>query len=113
MPVINPTPGEVETSTVPSESHPQQLNSTISNSQALSLDDPPGLLTGSPTKLCTYPYKYYEVIEHVKQISQCKCALVDLFPSHADPLYRKNGEQFAGAIAECQHIPTGEQNDAN
>ena len=40
---------------------------------------PPGELSGSATKLCSYPYKFPEIIERAKQLAQCGAA-TDPFP---------------------------------
>lgn len=77
-------------------------------SQAPSADIPPGPLTGSATKLRSYPHKFREVIERAKQISQCDCALSNPFPSRTDFLDVKSGEHFTEAIAEVQHVPGGQ-----
>ena len=41
---------------------------------------PAGELSGQPTKLCSYPFKFCEIIEQAKQLAQCGAA-VDPFPN--------------------------------
>ena len=40
---------------------------------------PPGELSGSATKLHSYPHKFWEIIERAKQLAQCGAA-TDPFP---------------------------------
>jgi len=43
------------------------------------ISTPPGELSGSATKLRSYPYKFWEIIERAKQLAQCGAA-TDPFP---------------------------------
>ena len=70
-----------------------------------------GELTGSVTKLCSYPYKFREVIEWAKQFAQCGAA-TDLFPSQSYFIDEKSAEYITEVIAEREakgvYIPPGE-----
>ena len=71
----------------------------------------PGELSGSATKLRSYPYKFREIIERAKQFAQCGAA-TDPFPSQAWLIGEKCSEYIAEAIAEYEEkgvlIPPGE-----
>ena len=70
-----------------------------------------GELTGSPTKLRSYPHKFREVIERAKQFAQCGAA-TDPFPSWSCFIDEKSAEYITEAIAEREakgvYIPPGE-----
>lgn len=69
-----------------------------------------GELTGPPTKLFSYPFKFREIIEHAKQLAQCG-AITDPFPNRADFVDEKSTMYIAEAIAEHEEkgvaIPPG------
>ena len=71
----------------------------------------PGELSGSATKLRSYPYKFCEIIERAKQFAQCGAA-TDPFPSRAWFIGEKCSEYIAEAIAEYEEkgvlTPPGE-----
>ena len=61
---------------------------------------PPGELTGHPTKLCSYPPKFHEVIKHAKQLAQCAAAAMDPFPSRSSFVNEKSTQYITEVIAE-------------
>ena len=71
----------------------------------------PGELSGSATKLHSYPYKFREIIKQAKQLAQCGAA-TDPFPSWAWFIGEKCSEYIAEVIAEYEEkgvlIPPGE-----
>ena len=73
---------------------------------------PPSELTGHPTKLCSYPPKFREVIERAKQLGQCAAAATDPFPSRSSFVNEKSAQYITEAIAEREEkdifIPAGE-----
>ena len=70
-----------------------------------------GELSGQPTKLRSYPFKFREIIERAKQLAQCGAAL-DPFPSRAWFIEEKSAEYITEVIAERKEkgifIPPGE-----
>ena len=72
---------------------------------------PAGELSGQPTKLRSYPFKFREIIEQAKQLAQCGAAF-DPFPNQAWFIDEKSAEYIAEAIAERTEkgifIPPGE-----
>ena len=72
-----------------------------------------GELSGPPTRLHSYPFKFQEIIEHTKQLAQCG-AITDPFPTRADFVDEKSAIYIAEAIAECEgkgvFIPPGKCN---
>ncbi|KAF8549226.1 hypothetical protein OG21DRAFT_1488716 [Imleria badia] len=60
---------------------------------------PPAELSGTATKLHSYPYKFREVIERAKQFAQCGAA-IDPFPSRAWFIDEKSSAYITEAIAE-------------
>jgi len=75
------------------------------------ISTPPGELSGSATKLRSYPYKFREIIERAKQLAQCG-AVMDPFPGRLWFLDEKSAEYITEAIAEREakhvYIPPGE-----
>ena len=60
---------------------------------------PPAELSGTTTKLRSYPYKFCEVIEWAKQFAQCSTA-IDPFPSQAWFIDKKSSAYITEVIAE-------------
>ena len=75
------------------------------------ISTPPSELSGSATKLRSYPYKFQEIIERAKQLAQCGAA-TDPFPGRLWFVDEKSAEYITEAIAEheAKHvfIPPGE-----
>ena len=75
------------------------------------ISTPPGELSGSATKLHSYPYKFREIIKRAKQLAQCGAA-TDPFPGRSWFVNEKSAEYITEAIAEheAKHdfIPPGE-----
>lgn len=71
---------------------------------------PPGELSGSATKLRSYPYKFREIIERAKQFAQCGAA-TDPFPNRAWFIDEKSPAYITEAIVEREeqgvYIPPG------
>ena len=71
---------------------------------------PPGELSGSATKLRSYPFKFREIIERAKQLAQCGAA-EDPFPGRTWFVDEKSAEYIVEAIAEREakyvYIPPG------
>ena len=71
---------------------------------------PPGELSGSATKLRSYPFKFQEIIEQAKQLAQCSTA-EDPFPGRTWFVDEKSAEYIVEAIAEHEakhvYIPPG------
>ena len=71
---------------------------------------PVGELSGQPTKLHSYPFKFHEIIEWAKQFTQCGAAL-DPFPNQAWFIDEKSTQYITEGIAECKEkgvfIPPG------
>ena len=69
-----------------------------------------GELSGQPTKLRSYPFKFREIIEWAKQLVQCGAAL-DPFPNRAWFIDEKSAQYVTEAIAERKekgvYIPPG------
>ena len=72
---------------------------------------PPGELSGSATKLRSYPHKFQEIIERAKQLAQCSAA-TDPFPVQLWFVEEKSAEYITKAITEHEakhvYIPPGE-----
>ena len=72
---------------------------------------PLGELSGSATKLRSYPHKFREIIERAKQLAQCGAA-TDPFPVRSWFVEEKSAEYITEAIAEREakhvYIPPGE-----
>ncbi|KAI6040098.1 hypothetical protein EDC04DRAFT_2602741 [Pisolithus marmoratus] len=64
---------------------------------------PSGKLTGPATKLCSYPFKFCEIIEWAKQLAQCGTAL-DPFPTRAWFVDEKSAMYITEAIAEQEQM---------
>jgi len=62
-------------------------------------------------KLCSYPYKFREIIERAKQLVQCG-TVMDPFPGRLWFLDEKSAEYITEVIAEREakhvYIPSGE-----
>ena len=75
------------------------------------VSSPPGELNGSATKLCSYPYKFHEIIERAKQLAQCRAAL-DPCPNRAWFVDEKGPVYVTEAIMESMEkgvfVPSGE-----
>ena len=69
-----------------------------------------GELSGPPTRLRSYPFKFQEIIERAKQLAQCG-AITTPFPNRADFVDEKSVIYIAEAIAEREEkgvvIPPG------
>ena len=69
-----------------------------------------GELSGPPTRLRSYPFKFREIIERAKQLAQCG-AITTPFPNRADFVDEKSAIYIAEAIAEREEkgvvIPPG------
>jgi len=67
-------------------------------------------LSGQPTKLRSYPFKFHEIIEWAKQFAQCGAAL-DPFPNRAWFIDEKSAQYITEVIAEHKEkgvfIPPG------
>ena len=75
------------------------------------MSSPPGELNGSATKLCSYLYKFHEIIEQAKQLAQCGAAL-DPYPNRAWFVDEKGPVCVTEAITEHMEkgvfVPSGE-----
>ena len=69
-----------------------------------------GELSGQPTKLHSYPFKFREIIEWAKQLVQCGATL-DPFPNQAWFIDEKSAQYITKVIAEHKekgvYIPPG------